>query len=472
MFAVKGSRFITHLKKLADVARRWPTSSPRGVLALERRLGPLLWQLPPTLGFDAGTAGRLLHTLPRSLGAAAELAARHDHRITADRALVIRDAPGAPAPARARGAPRQLPKPRARRACSREHDIALVLADNPGKWPVLDETTTDFRYVRLHGDTELYASGYTETALDEWATRIARWAEAGQDVYVYCDNDAKVRAPYDAMGLMERWGCASRAARSGVADLKRSLAHPKELTYPCCLPALGELGEVSPREGPATRVQIADVPPAAAAIRQIRRWTSEPSWVIRGRPRRRTRRRRRPGSGSDLLAGGHSDADAARAVAALDELVRAGLPVVERADSRDRAGGCVVGQDELDLRVVPLGGDAQSHVSNSVCAMSVDMSGRSRRNAPQRLGSRCYGRVTKRGFVADLTPSAGQARSVSYEGSTGSPVGSSTTSVGRETIGATITATTQKISGRAKARFSPTQPATTPTRAGPASWPT
>ena len=93
----------------------------------------------------------------------------------------------------------------------RAHDIALVWADNPGTWPVLDEATTDFRYVRLHGDTELYASGYTDEALDTWAERIGGWLAAGQDVYVYCDNDAKVRAPYDAMGLMERLGLAKPA---------------------------------------------------------------------------------------------------------------------------------------------------------------------------------------------------------------------------------------------------------------------
>jgi uncharacterized protein YecE (DUF72 family) len=95
----------------------------------------------------------------------------------------------------------------------RAHGAALVLADNPGKWPVLDESTTDFRYVRLHGHTELYASGYSHSALDAWAARIAGWAETGQDVYVYCDNDAKVRAPYDAMGLMDRLGLRGSGPR-------------------------------------------------------------------------------------------------------------------------------------------------------------------------------------------------------------------------------------------------------------------
>ncbi len=86
----------------------------------------------------------------------------------------------------------------------RQHGIALVVADTAGKWPLIREVTTDFAYVRLHGDTELYASGYSDAALDEWASLMRGWAEGGTDVYAYFDNDMKVRAPFDAMGLIER----------------------------------------------------------------------------------------------------------------------------------------------------------------------------------------------------------------------------------------------------------------------------
>jgi uncharacterized protein YecE (DUF72 family) len=214
VFAVKGSRFITHLKKLGDVRVPLANFFASGVLALDRKLGPLLWQLPPNLGFDSDRLEEFFALLPRTLGAAAELATQHDQRIPPDRELVVA----------------AHPRHRLRHALEVRHDsfrspalvgllarndIALVLADNPGKWPVIDEATTEFRYVRLHGDTELYASGYTDSALDQWAARIARWVEAGQDVYVYCDNDAKVRAPYDAMGLMERLGL--REPQSGPA---------------------------------------------------------------------------------------------------------------------------------------------------------------------------------------------------------------------------------------------------------------
>ena len=88
----------------------------------------------------------------------------------------------------------------------RRHDVACVLADTAGRWPRVDEDTGAIRYVRLHGDRELYASGYTDRALNEWAARCRTWATAGQDVFVYFDNDIKGYAPHDAMALIGRLG--------------------------------------------------------------------------------------------------------------------------------------------------------------------------------------------------------------------------------------------------------------------------
>jgi uncharacterized protein YecE (DUF72 family) len=100
----------------------------------------------------------------------------------------------------------------------REHNVTMVVADTAGKWPVIEDVTADFVYVRLHGDAELYVSGYTPAALRTWAAKIRAWA-AGRNapaaqlvqraappkrkraVYVYFDNDVKTRAPYDAMNL-------------------------------------------------------------------------------------------------------------------------------------------------------------------------------------------------------------------------------------------------------------------------------
>lgn len=94
------------------------------------------------------------------------------------------------------------------------HDIAFVVADTAGKWPLVEEVTSDFMYVRLHGADELYVSGYTDEALDNWAEKVRRWTESGLDTYVYFDNDAKVHAPYDATNLMRRLGL-HRADASG-----------------------------------------------------------------------------------------------------------------------------------------------------------------------------------------------------------------------------------------------------------------
>ena len=82
--------------------------------------------------------------------------------------------------------------------------MALVVADSPGRWPYLEERTSDFVYVRLHGHTELYASGYSGASLDAWARKVRGWVADGLDVFVYFDNDARGRAPHDAVSLLER----------------------------------------------------------------------------------------------------------------------------------------------------------------------------------------------------------------------------------------------------------------------------
>jgi uncharacterized protein YecE (DUF72 family) len=205
VFAVKGGRFITHMKKLAGVAGALANFFASGVLALDQKLGPLLWQLPPNLGFDAGRMEAFFALLPRTLGQAAMLARNHDAKITEDRALVATSHPEHPI----RHAVEVRHESFRSAACYellRRNDIALVVADNPGKWPIIEEHTSSLMYVRLHGHEELYASGYSDEALDDWAGKIKAWADSGQDVFVYCDNDAKVRAPYDAMGLMQRLG--------------------------------------------------------------------------------------------------------------------------------------------------------------------------------------------------------------------------------------------------------------------------
>ncbi|MGH8892786.1 MAG: DUF72 domain-containing protein [Actinomycetes bacterium] len=201
VFAVKGGRFITHMKKLRAVETPLANFFASGVLALGAKLGPLLWQLPPNLGFDEARMRDFLGLLPRTTAGAARLAATHDERMegrawtTTDADRVLRHA----VEVRHRSFETETFL-----EVLRDHDAAVVTADTAGKWPVLTEPTTDLAYVRLHGAEELYVSGYTDEALDRWAERVLAWQGSGADVVVYFDNDVKVRAPFDAQRLMRR----------------------------------------------------------------------------------------------------------------------------------------------------------------------------------------------------------------------------------------------------------------------------
>jgi uncharacterized protein YecE (DUF72 family) len=216
VFAVKGSRYITHLKLLSDIATPLANFFASGVLRLEEKLGPFLWQFSPRFRFDPERLEHFLSLLPRDTEAAAALAQRHDHRLEG-RAWTQT------------GCKRDLRHAIEIRHQSfldpafvtllRRHGVALVFADS-ASWPYAEDLTADFVYLRLHGSEELYASGYSDEALDQWAARLKLWSQGLQpndarlaapdlppprcgarDVYVYFDNDAKVRAPVDARAL-------------------------------------------------------------------------------------------------------------------------------------------------------------------------------------------------------------------------------------------------------------------------------
>ena len=168
-FAVKGSRYITHLKQLRDVRVPLANFLASGVLALGPKLGPLLWQLPPRLRFDAARIDEFLTLLPRSTGAAAQLAGEHDARLDGRAETTV----DADRPLRhAVEVRHESFRDPAFVALLRAHDVALVVADTAGKFPYLEDVTAGFVYVRLHGDTELYVSGYAPDALDRWAQRV------------------------------------------------------------------------------------------------------------------------------------------------------------------------------------------------------------------------------------------------------------------------------------------------------------
>jgi uncharacterized protein YecE (DUF72 family) len=204
VFAVKGGRFVTHMKRMKDVEVPLANFFASGVLALGPALGPVLWQLPENLRFDAEVLDAFFAGLPRTTTAAAELAKLHDEKVPEDRAMTTADA-DRPIRYALEFRSTTFATDEAY-AILRRHDVAAVFADTAGRWPRVEVDTASFRYVRLHGDQELYASGYTDRALHEWARRCRTWAADGQDVFVYFDNDMKGYAPHDAMKLIELVG--------------------------------------------------------------------------------------------------------------------------------------------------------------------------------------------------------------------------------------------------------------------------
>jgi uncharacterized protein YecE (DUF72 family) len=205
VYAVKGSRYITHMLRLKNIDKPLANFLASGILALKDKLGPFLWQFPPMFTFKPDRLAEFFSKLPRNTTDALALARRRDARMKGRSRLAI-------------DAERPLRHAIEIRhesfisdeflALLRKHAIGLVVADAAGKFPRLFDVTADFVYVRLHGDVQIYKSGYTPRALDDWAKRIRAWDRAGKDVYVYFDNDMKVRAPFDALNLMDRLGLA------------------------------------------------------------------------------------------------------------------------------------------------------------------------------------------------------------------------------------------------------------------------
>jgi uncharacterized protein YecE (DUF72 family) len=202
VFAVKGSRYISHMLALRDARGALANFFASGVLALGPALGPILWQLPERHRFDADVLSAFLAALPRSTGEALELARGHDERLDG-RAWLEQDDDR---PLRYALEPRSdsFHDP-AVRDLLEQHGVALAVADTAGRWPRFEPTETDLVYVRLHGAAELYTSGYSPAELATWARRCLDWSRTAvgepRDVYVYFDNDAHGHAPHDALAL-------------------------------------------------------------------------------------------------------------------------------------------------------------------------------------------------------------------------------------------------------------------------------
>jgi uncharacterized protein YecE (DUF72 family) len=223
MFAVKGPRYITHMRRLREVDGPLANFLASGLFNLGDKLGPVLWQFPPNFKYDRPRMQAFLALLPHDTDAARTIARRRSAAFMKGRTRL------------ATGDTRELRHAVEIRHESfldpsfvellREHNVALVIAETARRWPMAQDITADFVYMRLHGDKELYRSGYQDKALTRWARRIRAWHRGAEpsdaqrisehkapkakarDVYCFFDNtDVKLRAPRDAQTLMRKLG--------------------------------------------------------------------------------------------------------------------------------------------------------------------------------------------------------------------------------------------------------------------------
>ncbi|MGV8889766.1 MAG: DUF72 domain-containing protein [Pseudomonas sp.] len=221
VFSVKAPRFITHIRRLRDIHKPLANFFASGVLELKDKLGPILWQFPPNFKFDAELFESFLEQLPHNTEEAATLAHQHESRLNGRASMKAYGKKPLRHAVEIRN--ESFVDPAFIRLLKR-YNAALVIADTAGKWPYREDLTSDFVYLRLHGAEELYASGYTPEALKRWGDRIEAWhhgqqpsdpqliaprqkpkARKSREVFCYFDNDIKVRAPFDARHLLERF---------------------------------------------------------------------------------------------------------------------------------------------------------------------------------------------------------------------------------------------------------------------------
>jgi uncharacterized protein YecE (DUF72 family) len=221
VFAVKGSRYITHMLKLRNIEAALANFLASGLFELGDKLGPILWQFPPTTQFHADVFEAFFGLLPRTTEEAMWIAHAHDERLKGRQSLVPLD--NLPLRHAVEVRHQSFAEPTFIRLL-RRYGIAWVVADTPRPWPRFEDVTADFIYMRLHGATELYNSRYTSEELDRWAKCVRAWSTGRQpsdarlisaepppkrpsrDVYCYFDNTDKLHAPGNAAELMFKLG--------------------------------------------------------------------------------------------------------------------------------------------------------------------------------------------------------------------------------------------------------------------------
>jgi uncharacterized protein YecE (DUF72 family) len=193
VFAVKVSRYVTHIKRLVDVEQHLQLLLDRiDPLLRSPKLGPLLWQLPPTFRRDDERLAGALAAFPPTLRHAVEF--RHESWFVPEVTALLR-----------------------------ERNVAIVIADRPEIASFqTHELTADFAFLRFHHGSRGARGNYSDSELGEWADRIRAWRTRG-DVFAYFNNDWEGFAVRNALGLRERLGLESPGAPGD--DSGRAHAH-------------------------------------------------------------------------------------------------------------------------------------------------------------------------------------------------------------------------------------------------------
>lgn len=211
VFSLKGPRYVTHMRRLKECGPALANFWASGVLRLGAKLGPVLWQLPPNLRFEADRLEAFLALLPQDRAAASRAARQHESRMEGRAWLE----PGPPGPMRHVLEPRHesFADPACIALC-RRHGVALATTDGIADWPQFRELTAGFAYARLHLNAEAPAAGYDDAAIAAWAERLSGWAAEGHDAYAVFDaagdETVKVQSPVKAKALLERLRAAGR----------------------------------------------------------------------------------------------------------------------------------------------------------------------------------------------------------------------------------------------------------------------
>jgi len=234
IFSVKAPRYITHIRRLNDVEEPIANFFASGIFELKEKLGAILWQFPPSFKFNDEQFHEFLRLLPQTAADAQHNTRKYhpdfklpSHFIKNSKlrhAVEIRN---------------ETFINETFIALLRKYHIAFVIADTAGRWPYAEDITSDFVYMRLHGDTELYRSGYSDAAIEHWYKRIISWSQGSQPrdakliakrtklpsslhVFCYFDNTDKLWAPQDARQLSHLLGVDKDLQQAD--DLLRDIA--------------------------------------------------------------------------------------------------------------------------------------------------------------------------------------------------------------------------------------------------------